>query len=197
MAREQNVAGYPTTVWSGSSPSRPNPHAVSRRPDDEDWEQAVVEVAAVQQLVLDTIAIDVLEDVENANASEVDILPGTPVVLATATTVDLATNDGTVAAASVVGLAMETITAEVAEPATPAGTGNVQIRGSVSLTTAQWDAVTGGSGGLTPGAYYFVGAAGGLVTAEPSGGDIIAPVGQALTATVMVLRISYPVASSV
>jgi hypothetical protein len=50
-----------------------------------------------------------------------------------------------------------------------------------------------------PGDYYFVGdgsSGSELVSAEPSGGDNIAPVGQAITATRMQLRVSYPVATS-
>ncbi len=32
----------------------------------------------------------------------------------------------------------------------------VQHAGTVTLTTAQWDLVTGGSGGLTPGSPYYL-----------------------------------------
>jgi hypothetical protein len=40
----------------------------------------------------------------------------------------------------------------------------------VTATTGQWDAVTGGSGGLTPGVYYYVSAAtaGLLTTTAPT-----------------------------
>jgi hypothetical protein len=40
-----------------------------------------------------------------------------------------------------------------------AAAGNIQFFGIVTATTGQWDAVTGGSGGLTPGTYYYVSAA--------------------------------------
>lgn len=51
-----------------------------------------------------------------------------------------------------------------------AAAGNIQFEGIVTATTGQWDAVTGGSGGLTPGLYYYVSAAtaGLLTTTAPS-----------------------------
>lgn len=197
--RDANTAYWPANgPWAGRSPTRSTPSQVHRSPDAEDWEQVIKEVDAVQDFVSDVIG-EALLTVENVNASEEDILPGTPVVITDAAEGDIAVNDGTVAAAAVTGIALETIVAEVADPASPAGSGQIQTDGIVDLTTAEWDAVTGGSGGLTPGAYYFVGDGGAgtqLVTTEPTGGAIIAPVGQALTATKLILRISYPVASS-
>lgn len=48
--------------------------------------------------------------------------------------------------------------------------GSIQFFGIVTATTGQWDAVTGGSGGLTPGSYYYVSAAsaGQLTTTAPT-----------------------------
>jgi hypothetical protein len=71
---------------------------------------------------------------------------------------------------------------------------HAQYAGPLTLTTAEWDArVTGQSGGLTPGAEYFVSAAaaGKLVVAAPSGGgQYVAPVGVALSATTLVIQLS-------
>lgn len=46
----------------------------------------------------------------------------------------------------------------------------VQFSGNISLTTGQWDALTGGSGGLTPGTVYYLSptTAGSLTATAPS-----------------------------
>lgn len=67
----------------------------------------------------------------------------------------------------------------------------VQYAGALALTTAEWDALSGQSGGLTTGARYF---------AAPSGGGIrqigstnfTTCVGVALSPTEMLVQISSP-----
>jgi hypothetical protein len=74
--------------------------------------------------------------------------------------------------------------------------GNVQMDGIVEATTTQWDAVTGGTGGLTPGAIYFLSAAtaGRLTLAPPTTvGHYVARVGRAVSATKMDLAIEQPI----
>ncbi len=66
----------------------------------------------------------------------------------------------------------------------------VRTAGSVTLTTAEWDDVTGGSGGLTGGALYFLDDVdnGGLIQVAPSdSGTFICQVGIALNPTTMLL----------
>lgn len=64
----------------------------------------------------------------------------------------------------------------------------VQSTGRATLTTAQWDAVTGGSGGLIPGDPYYVGTGGHLTVTRPTTpGQNIALVGVAVSSTTMVL----------
>lgn len=66
----------------------------------------------------------------------------------------------------------------------------VQTKGPVALTEAQWDDVTGDSGGLTPGAVYFLSDVtnGGLTTSAPSDpGTFVCQVGTALNATTLIL----------
>ena len=67
--------------------------------------------------------------------------------------------------------------------------GSVQTGGTFTATTAQWDAVTGESGGLTPGTKYFLSeaTAGQLSTAAPSTG-FIKQIGTALSATDLLLQ---------
>lgn len=90
-------------------------------------------------------------------------------------------------------------TANVAGLAATAGEfpGNVDIQfaGPLTLTTAQWDARTGGSGGLTPNAVYYLSAAtaGQLTTTPPTDPNYITPIGFALSATTMMLQIGIAV----
>jgi len=63
--------------------------------------------------------------------------------------------------------------------------GFIQTDGVLTATTAEWDAVTGGTGGLTPGAiYYLSGTAGQLTTIPPAGsGQYVMKVGMAISTT--------------
>lgn len=70
------------------------------------------------------------------------------------------------------------------------GNGNVQSSGRLKLTTADWDTITGGSGGLTPGDLYYVDTAGGLTATKPSAsGSYAAVVGKADSAEVIDVRL--------
>jgi hypothetical protein len=89
---------------------------------------------------------------------------------------------------------------------TASGGKQIQAAGIVTLTTAQWDAVIEGgvsSTGLTPGAYYYVGAtAGDITTGVPAPGEgdtesttsspIGARLGFALSETELLLMIGGP-----
>ena len=76
-----------------------------------------------------------------------------------------------------------------------ATTGNpvtFQFVGPLTLTTAQWDAIAGTSGGLAPGTVYYVDptTAGHLTATPPStsgSGTFIAQVGTAFTATTIII----------
>jgi len=66
----------------------------------------------------------------------------------------------------------------------------------LELTTAQWDARTGGAGGLSPGERYYLSAtaAGGLVTTPPvATGDFAVSIGSAISATRMAIQIGASV----
>jgi hypothetical protein len=67
--------------------------------------------------------------------------------------------------------------------------------GPLTLTTAQWDLVTGQSGGLTPGATYYVADvdAGNITSTAPSApGDYVTVVGYAMNATTMIVQPAAP-----
>ena len=72
----------------------------------------------------------------------------------------------------------------------------VQPSGVLTLTTAQWDAVAGTSGGLTPGTVYYLSqtTAGHIIT-TPAGtpGLVTTQLGQALSATRLLIQIGVPI----
>ncbi len=85
---------------------------------------------------------------------------------------------------SVVGLLIESAAADTQA--------KYQFSGPLALTTDQWDAVTGQTGGLTPGARYFVSSAtaGKLTTTAPSaGGTLVFEVGVALSANILSIQL--------
>jgi hypothetical protein len=69
----------------------------------------------------------------------------------------------------------------------------VQYAGPISLTTADWDAITGQSGGLTPGIFYYLSTEFGAMTDTPpvGFGSIVAPVGIALSSTDFLVRPTF------
>lgn len=75
------------------------------------------------------------------------------------------------------------------------GTGTFQSNGQATLTTAQWDSVTGQTGGLTPGAVYYLSSAtaGRLTTTAPTSGYVVV-VGTGMSTTTMDLKPREPIA---
>jgi len=74
--------------------------------------------------------------------------------------------------------------------------GSVATDGIVTATTTQWDAVTGQSGGLTPGSDYFLSAAteGQMTTTPPSTvGQYVVKLGKALSSTKFDLSVDSPI----
>jgi len=133
----------------------------------------------------------------NANAGTIS--PGAPAYCSGAGTMDLAKADvsGT---SECIGLVVGTLIAGVfVYGAVGTGiSGFVQELDSVTLTTVQWDTITGGSGGLTPLARYYVSAttAGQLTTVAPSpsaAGQSVVYIGLALSTTLMRLRVQPPI----
>ena len=69
--------------------------------------------------------------------------------------------------------------------------GGVMSGGGMVATTAEWDAITGQTGGLTPGVTYFLGSPG-LTTTVPTV-DFLTRVGVAINSTRLELNISRPI----
>jgi hypothetical protein len=77
-----------------------------------------------------------------------------------------------------------------------AALGSIQSDGVLTATTAQWDAVTGGTGGLTFGAMYYLdpATAGKITATAPStAGQYIAPIGRALNTTDLEITIALTI----
>ncbi len=72
----------------------------------------------------------------------------------------------------------------------------IQYAGPLTLTTAQWDAITGGSGGLTRGVPYYLSpaTAGRLTTTKTVvSNQFVVPIGIALSATDLLIQTGSPV----
>ena len=79
---------------------------------------------------------------------------------------------------------------------TPAAVGfatNYRVSGCFELSTAQWDAVTGQTGGLSPGATYFLDSTNGMLTTTPTDAGYLVQVGHALSTTSMALEGDGPI----
>lgn len=122
----------------------------------------------------------------NDNGSTINICEA--VYLKSDGDVDLAKADA-IATADVLGVVYDATIASAAE-------GNIAIGGIMTATTGQWDAVTGDSGGLTPGSVYYLDAstAGNLTTTAPdTDGQVVTRVGKALSATQMYVNPEAPI----
>lgn len=142
------IAGFPTSVWSGVSTLRTDP-LVDRGPDVQDWNRVCAELIAAQNQIL-------RPKFPFTNGQGGSLVICAPVYIK---------SDGTIAKAAYTSVALSLWIGLVYDTSIANGdVGYVQTGGIFEATTAQWDTVTGGSGGLTPGAAYYVGAAG-LLTA--------------------------------
>lgn len=206
------VPKFPGEVWDGLSENQLRESLQDDiNPNAQDWDRIVTEVISMQTVAatqgeLDTVSgdlttlsgdvdtlstdFDALNDSFNVTMQNDDpmvaIPPGTPVYVSGANLVDLAKADAA-STAVVLGLATASIAGDEA--------GVLRTSGALTLTTGQWDAVTGGSGGLTAGSVYYLSeaTAGLLTTTAPSMmGEQVVPVGIALNATTLLVRVDHP-----
>lgn len=158
-------------------------------------------MAARKPLVINSGQIEQLQagDTLDASVSEVDVVSktndnagsiviGTPVYVKSNGNVDKgrANASGTV---QLLGLVKDASVAAAAS-------GIIQTDGILVATTAEWDAVTGGSGGLTAGSRYFLdpSTAGMLTTSAPTtAGQFVVSVGLAISTTDMDISIEPPI----
>lgn len=122
----------------------------------------------------------------NGNAGA--IVAGTPVYVKSATQYDKARANAA-STAGVLGLQKESSIAAGAN-------GTIQTAGILTLTTAQWDAIFGTSGGLAYGAIYYLSAdTAGLATATSptTAGQYTIQLGRAISPTEFNVRIRISV----
>ena len=122
------------------------------------------------------------------NASGASVMIGTPTYVSIGGSFSLSKADasGTVEA---IGLVRDATIVSAAA-------GNIQTDGVLTATTAQWDAITGQTGGLTAGAVYYLSAAtaGKLTSAAPTTtGQYVMRVGRALSVTDFDISILQPI----
>lgn len=153
--------------WQGQSPTRPDP-TTYRHADGGDYEQLVFEITNARGQISLSFPID--------GSS----IPGTPVYLESTQRVNTAKADS-ITTTNVLGLVNNE--------------GLIQVNGTLTLTTAQWDFITSGSGGLTTGTWYWLSdkVAGKLVTIEPETlGHFSVAILYALSATEALIQINAP-----
>ena len=186
-----NEADYPTAVWDGLSPRR-----VAREdnaePEYEDWDQITAEMIACQtetdtneasrlaQITTDTNLLLHNAVADNAAA----VIAGAPVYLKAAGTYAYGDADGAAALRVAVGLLTTGGADSLAYDAALGGS-------KLTLTTGEWDAVAGTTGGLTIGAKYYMSdvTAGRLTeTAPATATDTLMMCGIGLSTTVMLVK---------
>jgi len=132
---------------------------------------------------LDAVLAEV-DQVSLSNGEATAVVIGTPAYVFSANTVKKAQANAS-GTTEAIGLIRDTSIAAGA-------TGSVQLDGQLSATTAQWDAITGGTGGLTAGSTYYLSAStsGQLTTVAPTTtGQFVLRIGKALSTTVLDIAI--------
>ena len=132
---------------------------------------------------LDAVLAEV-DQVSMANGEAGAIVIGTPTYISAANTVKKAQANAS-GTTDVLGLVRDTSVAAAAQA-------SIQTDGQLTATTTQWDAVTGGTGGLTAGAVYYLSAttAGQLTTTAPTtAGQFVIRIGKAISTTIMDIQI--------
>lgn len=136
---------------------------------------------------LDAPVIEV-DSIELVNDGAIAATVGTPVFISASSAFQMARANG-FATVGVVGL--------VASPSIPiASSGSIRTDGILNATTAQWDAITGGSGGLIPGQVYFLSAAAeGKLTPTPPDtiGQFVLQVGRGISEIDFEISIAIPI----
>ena len=138
------------------------------------------QVSAHSQTLSFLSAIGAVAVLQNVDGSAISA--GAPVYAFTSANTIKRANASAVGTKPVIGLVIDTAIAVSA-------TGRVQTAGLVTLTTGQWDSITGQVGGLTAGSLYYLDVTTGLLTATAPTTGAVRLVGIALSTTVMQLQI--------
>ncbi|MBW4692188.1 MAG: hypothetical protein KME27_10525 [Lyngbya sp. HA4199-MV5] len=129
--------------------------------------------------------INTADEVSLSNGGASTAPPGSPVYISATNAFQLARANAA-GTTKTIGLTSASIAA--------AASGAVRKDGTLTLTTAQWDAVTTQTGGLTPGADYFLSqaAAGQMVVTTPPTSGYVQKLGTALSSTDFELQLNEP-----
>jgi hypothetical protein len=133
----------------------------------------------------DTDWLPPVSSINAVNGDSSPLVAGMPVVLVGALL--KRANASSVGLSAVIGIVFQN--AGLALPA------NVIAGGPCTLTTAQWDAITGQSGGLTPSATYWLGTSVGTMSTSPPSvaGQSVCVIGRALSATALQVALQAPI----
>ena len=181
-----NDADYPAAVWDGLSPNTQRAtRVVNQSPGYEDWDQIVAEVIAIETEVDAQTAANAALLIHNAVAdNSAVVLAGTAVYLKAAGTFADADADGAAALRVAIGLlttgGADSLAYDIALPGS-----------KLTLTTAEWDAASDTTGGLTAGLKYYLDDAAGQLTETtppPTTADTMMMVGVALSTTTMLIK---------
>lgn len=148
----------------------------------------VIDSGLIQQLQSGDQVEGGLDDSSYTNGEASSISICQAVYVSGADTVQLAQADS-VSTSKVIGLVFDSSISSSAS-------GRIQRSGTVEATTGEWDAVTGGAGGLSSGSEYYLSpsTAGGLTATAPSTvGQVVAPIGIAKSTTELELNIKSTV----
>ena len=115
------------------------------------------------------------------NGGAVELVICTPVYVSAANAVNVA-HSATLP--NVIGI--------VAESIAVSATGAIQTDGKLTATTGEWDARSGQTGGLTPGATYYLGEWGAVIATPPTSG-YLTRLGIAISSTDLEIKISRPI----
>lgn len=129
------------------------------------------------------------DQVELTNGNAGAVVIGAPVYISANDTFDKARSNAA-ATARVAGLVAKT--PSIAN----AASGPVQTDGPMTATTGEWDAITGGAGGLTAGTVYYLdpATAGKLTSTAPTTvGQLVVEVGVAISTTILDIKIKAPI----
>ncbi len=164
------AADFPSQVWDGSAPGR------------VDRDQLRAEVGDVDQLYAEMVAVQEMFIHSAVNANAGALVAGCPLYIKSDGTCDKGDANGSGIIRISVGLSIGAVAI--------AGTAKIQVAGILTLTTAEWDAVAGTTGGLSPGSTYYVsGTAGALTATKPATtGDTQLRAGVALSSTKLLLQ---------
>lgn len=122
---------------------------------------------------LNTSSLNFADDIPLTNGDAWIANPGAPAYISAASTFQIARANAS-GTAKAIGL--------VAAATNAGASGNVRKDGTLTLTTGQWDTVTGQTGGLTAGADYFLSeSASGQMTTTPPTTGFVQKIGTALS----------------